>query len=30
MATLPTFKGKNSDDFQNSATKAAAITAAGL
>ncbi|MBL8067971.1 MAG: prepilin-type N-terminal cleavage/methylation domain-containing protein [Armatimonadetes bacterium] len=30
MATLPTFKGKNSDDFQDAATKAAAIAAAGL
>lgn len=30
MATLPTFKGQNSDAFQNAATKAAAIAAAGL
>ena len=30
MATLPTFKTKNADDFQDPATKAAAIAAAGL
>ncbi len=30
MSTLPTFKGQNADAFQGAATKAAAITAAGL
>jgi prepilin-type N-terminal cleavage/methylation domain-containing protein len=30
MSTLPTFAGKNANDFQDAATKAAAITAAGL
>ncbi|MFM9873947.1 MAG: hypothetical protein ACKVQS_10845, partial [Fimbriimonadaceae bacterium] len=30
MSTLPDFSGKNADDFQNPATRAAAIAAAGL